>query len=243
MKRRIRILSVMAVLALLGMSFGAVQQTFAQVPPTATVTTGALNVRSGPGVGFNVLTSVYRGTYLTMTARNVEATWVKVITPSGAQGWVSVPFIATAYPIVNLPVEGQGGVTGATATVNTGALNVRSGPGVGFGVLASYFRGTVLTMIARNAEATWVKVIAPTAVQGWVSVPFIATSYPIVSLPVEGGTTTPPPTTGYRTHVVQPGENLFRISLNYGVNMYDVARLNGIINLALIYAGQTLLIP
>jgi uncharacterized protein YgiM (DUF1202 family) len=243
MKRRIRILSVLVTLVLLVASFSVVQQTFAQVSPTATVNTGALNVRSGPGVGFGVLTSVYRGTFLTMTARDSAARWVKVITPSGVQGWVSVPFIATAYPIINLPVEGQGGPVGATATVNTGALNVRSGPGVGFGVLVSYFRGTTLTMIARNSAASWVKVVTPSGVQGWVSAPFIATSFPIVSLPVEGGGTTPPPTTGYRTHVVQPGENLFRIALNYGVNMYDIARLNGIINLSLIYAGQTLLIP
>jgi uncharacterized protein YgiM (DUF1202 family) len=243
MKRHIWILSVIVALALLVASFGLAQQAFAQVSPTATVNTGALNVRSGPGVGFGVLTSYYRGTTLTMTARNFEATWVMVITPSGVQGWVSVPFIATAYPIINLPVEGQGGPTGATATVNTGALNVRSGPGIGFGVIASYYRGTVLTMIARDAANSWVKVVTPSGAQGWVSAPYVATSYPIVSLPVEGGGTTPPPTTGYRVHVVQPGENLFRIALNYGVNMYDIARLNGIINLSLIYAGQTLLIP
>ena len=245
MTRRIRILSVIVALALLVASFSAVQQTFAQVSPTATVSTGALNVRSGPGVGFGVLTSVYRGTFLTMTARDSAARWVKVITPSGVQGWVSAPFVATTYPIINLPVEGQGGPVGATAIVNTGALHVHSGPGVGFGVLVSYFQGTVLTMIARNSTATWVKVVTPSGVQGWVSAPFIATSFPILSLPVEGGTTTPPPppTTGFRTHVVQPGENLFRIALRYGVNMYDIARLNGIINLSLIYAGQTLLIP
>ena len=46
-----------------------------------------------------------------------------------------------------------------------------------------------------------------------------------------------------QTHTVQAGENLFRISLRYGVNMYDVARLNGITNLALIYVGQVLRIP
>jgi LysM repeat protein len=43
--------------------------------------------------------------------------------------------------------------------------------------------------------------------------------------------------------VVQPGENLFRIALRYGVSMWDIARLNNILNLRLIYAGQVLLIP
>jgi LysM repeat protein len=45
------------------------------------------------------------------------------------------------------------------------------------------------------------------------------------------------------THIVQPGENLFRISLHYGVPMQTIAQANGIWNYALIYAGQTLYIP
>lgn len=44
-------------------------------------------------------------------------------------------------------------------------------------------------------------------------------------------------------HVVRSGENLFRISLNYGVSMWDVAELNGIIDLRRIYVGQTLKMP
>jgi hypothetical protein len=44
-------------------------------------------------------------------------------------------------------------------------------------------------------------------------------------------------------HYVQRGENLFRISLRYGVNMYAVAAANGITDVTRIYAGQTLVIP
>lgn len=44
-------------------------------------------------------------------------------------------------------------------------------------------------------------------------------------------------------HVVQRGENLFRIALNYGLTVEDVARMNGIINTANIQVGQRLLIP
>lgn len=45
------------------------------------------------------------------------------------------------------------------------------------------------------------------------------------------------------THVVQPGENLFRIALNYGTTVEAVAAANGIINPNLVYAGQKLTIP
>lgn len=55
-------------------------------------------------------------------------------------------------------------------------------------------------------------------------------------------TPTPPPVTT-TTHVVQPGENLFRISLRYGTTVEAIAQLNGIVNPNLIHAGQVLQIP
>jgi len=44
-------------------------------------------------------------------------------------------------------------------------------------------------------------------------------------------------------HVVQPGENLFRISLRYGVPMASIVQANGITNPNLIFVGQQLTIP
>lgn len=45
------------------------------------------------------------------------------------------------------------------------------------------------------------------------------------------------------THVVAQGQNLFRISLKYGVSMSALAAANGIYNINRIYAGQVLVIP
>lgn len=44
-------------------------------------------------------------------------------------------------------------------------------------------------------------------------------------------------------HTVVSGENLYRISLHYGVNMWHLARCNSLYNLNHIYAGQSLCIP
>ncbi|MBC8262503.1 MAG: LysM peptidoglycan-binding domain-containing protein [Anaerolineales bacterium] len=55
-----------------------------------------------------------------------------------------------------------------------------------------------------------------------------------------GGTA---PTTSARTHVVQPGENLFRIALRYGVTVEALAVANDISNISLIHTGQQLRIP
>lgn len=59
-----------------------------------------------------------------------------------------------------------------------------------------------------------------------------------LKIPVDAPT--PPQTVN---HVVQPGETLFRISLQYGVPWLSIARANHISPPFYIYAGQTLVIP
>ena len=47
----------------------------------------------------------------------------------------------------------------------------------------------------------------------------------------------------YRIHVVQPGENLFRIALRYGVTVETIAAANRLGSTTLIFVGQQLSIP
>lgn len=54
---------------------------------------------------------------------------------------------------------------------------------------------------------------------------------------------TPASSAGIVTYVVQRGDNLFRIAMRYGTTVEAIASANGIANPALIYVGQTLLIP
>jgi cell division ATPase FtsA len=53
--------------------------------------TGWLNVRSGPGVTFDVLTRVVPGDRLSLLAR--EGEWAEVMLPDGESGWVSGEYI------------------------------------------------------------------------------------------------------------------------------------------------------
>jgi len=213
---------------------------------TGTVNTGKLNVRSGPGTGYGVVGWLTAGAGVVLQARNANSTWLKIQAISGPAGWVSAIYITTSYPISSLPVENIGpGPGGATATINTYGLNMRSGPSISYTLVGWLARYQVVTMLARVTDSSWVKVVRSDNVQGWVNARYLSTSYPIASLPVEGvvppNPTPPPP--AYRTHVVQAGENLFRIALNYGVNMYALAQLNGIVDLTRIYVGQVLIIP
>ncbi len=56
-------------------------------------------------------------------------------------------------------------------------------------------------------------------------------------------TGTAAPVTADAVHVVVPGDSMFRISVNYGVPVADIAAANNIVNPSLIYVGQELLIP
>jgi len=55
------------------------------------------------------------------------------------------------------------------------------------------------------------------------------------------GADAPPPQGG--THVVQVGENLYRIGLLYGLPWTVIADANGISDPKSVYVGQTLIIP
>ncbi len=161
--------------------------------PTAIVVAGNLNVRSGPGASYSVLTSVSYGTTFTMVGRNHDGTWVKVRMSNGTEGWVNASYLTTSAPVTSLPiVDGSTGSGVPTAVVVTGALNVRSGPGVQYGQVAVVYQGATMTLVGRNADGTWVKVRLVDNTEGWVNATNVQTNVPINNLPVAvDGVTSP----------------------------------------------------
>ncbi|NWF67546.1 MAG: SH3 domain-containing protein [Chloroflexi bacterium] len=238
--KRLLLLLALTLILILGAAVPVLAQT---AYGTGTVNTGNLNVRSGPGVSFSILTSLGRGTVVSLLGRNNAATWVQVLTATRVIGWVNASYLVMSVGISSLPITDG---TAATATM-TGAfvLNVRSGPGTSFSVLATIDRGAVVTLVGRSNAATWAQIRTASGVTGWVNASYLTPSVTIASLPVTDGTVTnpPPATGGPRIHIVQPGENLFRISLIYNVSMYAIAQANNLLNLNQIYAGQRLIIP
>ena len=70
--------------------------------------------------------------------------------------------------------------------------------------------------------------------------------------PEQGGEAIPEPEptavppsqpTGEQVHIVEAGQNLFRISLQYGCTVNELAAYNGIVNTHYIYVGQVIRIP
>jgi uncharacterized protein YgiM (DUF1202 family) len=152
--------------------------------PTAVVASGALNVRSGPSVNFSVLVKVYNGTSMAAIGRNSANTWLKVRLSSGQEGWVSASLVYLNVVISSLPVADAPPAPGPTAIVASGGANVRSGPGTGYSVLAVLHNGDSVTLLARNSATTWVKVRTAAAVEGWLNASLLYANLAINSLPV-----------------------------------------------------------
>jgi LysM repeat protein len=97
-------------------------------------------------------------------------------------------------------------------------------------------RGDTLASIARRFNTT---------VQNLIALNGIANANRIIAgqrlnVPAPAPSVPPHPPAGVTHYTVQPGDNLFRISLRFGVSMHSLIVNNHIWNPNLIYAGQVL---
>jgi uncharacterized protein YgiM (DUF1202 family) len=161
--------------------------------PTAIVTSYSLNVRQGPGMAYAIISQLSRGQLVQLAGiRNADATWVKVILPDGRQGWSYAGYLQSSVPFSGFvvdsgqPAPGGGPATSNTATVTAYYLNVRQGPGVGYGVITAVPRNTLLQLTGRNTAATWARVTLSSGTQGWVNASYLNSATPVSSLPIVG---------------------------------------------------------
>jgi uncharacterized protein YgiM (DUF1202 family) len=167
---------------------GAAQQ--AGVPattsgPRAIINTGALNVRTGPGFGFRSIGRLRGGDVVPIIGRNQAGDWLQVRTPFG-DGWVNIIYVITRDYFGSAPDTSgtaAGAETAATFRVLTGTLNVRSGPGIGFGVVYKVNAGTNLAIIGQSRDRGWWLVESPLG-RGWVNKEFGQATGAVNSVPV-----------------------------------------------------------
>jgi LysM repeat protein len=144
------------------------------------------------------------------------------------------------------PVMEAAAQVGTVATVNTGRLNVRSGPSVAFSVLTSVPNSTQLILLGRALDSTWVQVQTPTGVVGWVNSIYTRTFADLSLLPITYNQPVPQPQPqpgGPVYYTVRAGDTLKNIAARYGTTWQAIASANNLANANFIYAGQVLLIP
>ena len=180
--RRLRVLLLAVLLAALLLPSVV---SFAQGATGLITNVSRLNVRTGPGTGFGVVTILDAGAYVGVLGRNADSSWIQIQLAGGAPGWVNARYIAVSVAVNSLPVTAQG--TGASGSVLAFYLNVRSGPGVVFPVVGVLGSMDGVNLIGRNADGSWVEIVLPVGTRGWVNRHWLRVNIDINALPITDG--------------------------------------------------------
>ena len=133
------------------------------------VTTVNLNVRTGPSTSYAVVTTLGKGTTVTLTGTTSRA-WTQ-ISRDGHSYWVSSVYLGSGS---------SGGSTGGSSGSGTGAaytttaLNVRTGPSTSYAVVTTLVRGTKVTTTGTEQNG-WTQVLYNGATR-WVSSSYLTTA-------------------------------------------------------------------
>lgn len=131
----------------------------------------ALNVRAGAGTNYDVITWVSDGEKIDVVKEG--ATWSKItVARNGKTG-----YIRNAY-IENLPgdvIEPSTDGTALAGAVSGGSVNMRTGPGTGYGKVASLTKGAKLRIWEESGN--WYYVTALSGEKGWMSKTYISLGY------------------------------------------------------------------
>ena len=128
--------------------------------PVAVTYPSLVNIRVGPGLNYAVLKAVRQGTRARIIGLSPDENWYLVEIEGLSQlGWIREDLTVlvgmlhnvkriTASEIAMLPV----------AIVDTPVLNVRSGPGTGFGLVTTISEGTWAQIVGVNPQTDWFQI-------------------------------------------------------------------------------------
>ena len=164
---------ILALVLILGtLSIPTVAATTSSQAGVVSVTSGRLNVRSSASTSGAVVSSLAKGSYITLMSKS--GNWWRVEYADGKYGYCHADYIKTTTG------------TPATVQISSGSLNVRSGAGTSYSKVASLYKGEVVIVLSKTGS--WSKILYNGTKTGYVSSQYLSTSssstYPKVSLSV-----------------------------------------------------------
>jgi len=117
--------------------------------------------------------------------------------------------LPSATPTTQSSSENNNGNTGPSASVVSGTLNLRTGPGVAYPIVQALSGGQTMKLTGRTSDNAWVQVQLSNNAIGWVSTSYIEANVTISSLPVASAPPLPPTTAPTATTAATP-----QISIN-----------------------------
>lgn len=166
--------------------------------PTGTATvTSALNLRSGPSTGNSILTVMPAGASVSLTGESAGGFYGVVY--NGISGYAHSDWISVggSAPAPSNPGSGSapvGDTVVGKATVTAYALNVRSGPSTGYGILGTVTSGQVIDIMG-DPQGGFYPMRAG-GVSGWVSGDYIALGATQAPAPTQPAPSPAPSTPG-----------------------------------------------
>ncbi len=148
----------------------------------------ALFVRESPFLTAKLLTIINRRQQATILGQDSSGAWLQVRLETGVEGWVNANASQAAVDVTTLPVAGEAAGPAAqalpaidasslpvmrSAIVNTGALNLRSGPSVAYEPITTLNKGEIVGLIGRRGSV-WVRIRLDSGLEGWVNASLLA---------------------------------------------------------------------
>ena len=162
----------------------------------------------------------------------VAPTTAPAAEPATVAPSASAPILAPQATVqASVPAAANGDATiTATVLVTDSRLNIRGGPGTGFGIVDKAAPGDVLTVVGRDRTATWIEVVTPNVDDGfgWVAAKYVELSHPILGIPVSprAATLTPTPAPQAGTSAASPaglsGRLVFQAANGGTIYVYDL---------------------
>jgi SH3-like domain-containing protein len=156
-----------------------------------------------PGDGAEVLAMVPERQPVTVLGRTSSGEWLLVRLASGVEGWVHALESGASIVVSNLPItenvsgkvpispnedepansveenqdsspEISESSSFGTAVIKTGALNLRSGPGLDYESVGVGFNGQQVSLLEQFGSHVWIQIRLPNGTQGWVNSTYLA---------------------------------------------------------------------
>lgn len=116
-----------------------------------------LNVRSGAGTNYSIITSLKKGTAVNVT--KVKGEWSYITSPAG---WVSTQYLSAGA--VTTPISTS---SSYSVKITASALNIRTGASTKYRSIGTYKKGTVVTIVSTSNG--WGK-----TAKGWIYLGYTA---------------------------------------------------------------------
>ncbi len=135
----------------------------AQPSIVGTVTAKSLNVRSGPGTGYDTVDTVSKGDQVLIYDQTTVdgKTWGRT-----DGGWISLQYVS----ITTIESGSASGTTVSIGTVTGKTLNIRKGAGTGYDVVGTLKKGDEVTILEKTTSGgnEWGRIS-----EGWISLKYV----------------------------------------------------------------------